>query len=98
MATMAQACTVFSKLPWMGARGFVNISRRLYEQLHPETRHGAGTGSRARRTKNEVADSATSNGGATAADRFTKDAAQKTKQVRAHAEGGARQGGPRMTE
>jgi len=51
--------------------------KHVYEALHPETRHGAGTGGRAGRTKNEVAESATSNG-QKAAERFTKAAAKAT--------------------
>jgi len=45
-------------------------------KLHPETKHGAGTGSRAKRTKNEVANLATSSNNIVP--RYTESAAAAT--------------------
>src|SRR5581483_7401148 len=52
--------------------------KRIYEALHPETVHGAGTGGHGGRTKDEVAKLATSNDAAEAAERFTAETAGRS--------------------
>lgn len=58
------------------------VSRRkvIYEVIHPETKHGSGTGGHSGRSKLEVANLATSSDATEAADRFTKATADATGQ------------------